>query len=320
PPDALTRADAMLGGKPDPIRPLNLINSEVSSEISEVLLKGFSLRQEERFETALEMQKTLRRAFNKGKAEPDAKPVMSVTNPQQPPADTSAPKPEVSEVRMETDVGVDKEINLDATVKLAAPLGIDSARPLDVDPAIISVHPLTDDTHADESVSAELPKFKNAPTVVAISPHAETVAVNAPSALQAPVPAFSRSKKYSSRKTGLVVGVLLGLLTLVAAAGGTGWLLFRNSNSSVSPAEMPASNVQITSTPASPVLGETDQPGNLEATSGLGNTDSSFETPPSGTNRQASQSKDSPAKNVTPPVVKATPKPKAKDDRTVIMP
>ncbi len=320
PPDALTRADAMLGGKPDPIRPLNLLNSEISPEISEVLLKGFSLRQDERFETALEMQKTLRRAFNKGKAEPDAKPVMSVSNPQEPPADTSAPKPETAEVEMETNVRVNKKINLDATAKLEAPPSFDFGKPLDGDPTIISVHPLTDDKQAEESVSEDQPKFKYAPTVVSFSPHAETIAVKDPSSIEPPVQGLSRSKKKPTRKTGLVVGLLLGVLTLIAVAGGAGWILSRNSSSSVSPTVLPVANVETNSNPASSGVAETVQPGRLEAASGLGNTDSSFENPPSGTNRPAPQIKTTPSRDGTPPVVKATPKPKAKDDRTVIMP
>ena len=69
PPDALTRADALLGGLKDPITPLNEINPAVSPAISEVILKGAELRQDQRFSSAAEMQKALRRAFKQGKEE-----------------------------------------------------------------------------------------------------------------------------------------------------------------------------------------------------------------------------------------------------------
>src|SRR6478672_10883651 len=64
PADALTRADALLNGSPDPIQPLNELNPEVPSEVSEVILHGMEVSQEKRYGTAKEMQKTLRRAFS----------------------------------------------------------------------------------------------------------------------------------------------------------------------------------------------------------------------------------------------------------------
>ncbi len=64
PPDALTRADALLGDKPDPIKPLTELNGEVSEVISDSILKGMSLNQDKRFPSAREMQKTLRKAYS----------------------------------------------------------------------------------------------------------------------------------------------------------------------------------------------------------------------------------------------------------------
>ncbi len=63
PPDVLTRADALLGGKPDPIEALNEINGEVSREVSDVILKGMAVSQEQRFSGARQMQKALRDVF-----------------------------------------------------------------------------------------------------------------------------------------------------------------------------------------------------------------------------------------------------------------
>ncbi|MEZ5425252.1 MAG: protein kinase [Pyrinomonadaceae bacterium] len=65
PPDALTRADSLLSDLPDPIKPINQLNPEVTPEVSEVILKGMDIRQESRFGTAREMQKSLRDAFAK---------------------------------------------------------------------------------------------------------------------------------------------------------------------------------------------------------------------------------------------------------------
>lgn len=65
PPDALTRADALLNGSPDPIVPPHEINPEVPQNVSGVILKGMEVSQERRFSTAREMQRELRQAFSR---------------------------------------------------------------------------------------------------------------------------------------------------------------------------------------------------------------------------------------------------------------
>mgnify|MGYP001167328528 CR=1 FL=1 len=62
--DALTRADSLLNGVPDPVKPIHEINREVPKVISDIILKGMSVSQEQRYATAREMQKTLRDAYS----------------------------------------------------------------------------------------------------------------------------------------------------------------------------------------------------------------------------------------------------------------
>ncbi|MEZ5345085.1 MAG: protein kinase [Pyrinomonadaceae bacterium] len=64
PADSLTRADSMIGGDPDPLRPLTEHNSEISQELSDIILKGMMISQEKRYASARDMQKELRKAFN----------------------------------------------------------------------------------------------------------------------------------------------------------------------------------------------------------------------------------------------------------------
>ena len=63
PPDALTRADSLINGLPDPITPISEINTEVSRGVSDVIVKGMAISQERRYKTAREMQKALRDAY-----------------------------------------------------------------------------------------------------------------------------------------------------------------------------------------------------------------------------------------------------------------
>ncbi len=62
--DALTRADSLLNGVADPVQPINEINKEVPKGVSEIILKGMSVSQEQRYPTAREMQKILRDAYS----------------------------------------------------------------------------------------------------------------------------------------------------------------------------------------------------------------------------------------------------------------
>lgn len=63
PADALTRADSLLNGNADPIRPLFELNPEISPDVSAVIMKGMEVSQEKRFGDAKQMQKTLRKAY-----------------------------------------------------------------------------------------------------------------------------------------------------------------------------------------------------------------------------------------------------------------
>jgi serine/threonine protein kinase len=63
PADAITRADSLLNGAEDPVKPLSEINPEVPQPISAVISKGMQLSQEKRFSSAREMQKALRETY-----------------------------------------------------------------------------------------------------------------------------------------------------------------------------------------------------------------------------------------------------------------
>ncbi len=65
PPDALTRADSLINGLPDPVTPINEINREVSKGVSDVIIKGMAIIQDQRYKTSREMQKALRDAYGR---------------------------------------------------------------------------------------------------------------------------------------------------------------------------------------------------------------------------------------------------------------
>jgi hypothetical protein len=59
PPDALTRAAALVNGQPDPLMPANEVNSSVPAQTSEVLQKAMAQNRDQRYASAAEMRKVL---------------------------------------------------------------------------------------------------------------------------------------------------------------------------------------------------------------------------------------------------------------------
>ncbi len=94
PPDALTRADSLLSGLPDPLRPINELNKEVTPEVSAVILKGMDIRQDSRHPSAREMQKNLRDAYSRLQTAMSAQTIAFNVNDQQIGFETQTSKPE----------------------------------------------------------------------------------------------------------------------------------------------------------------------------------------------------------------------------------
>ena len=59
PPDALTRAAAVVNGQPDPLQPASIANPAVAREVDEVLGKAMSQNRDQRYATAADMRKAL---------------------------------------------------------------------------------------------------------------------------------------------------------------------------------------------------------------------------------------------------------------------
>ena len=130
PADALSRADAMLSDKKDPIIPLSDANPEISPAVSNVILKGLEVSKEKRFGTAAEMQKALRTAHsqmqNQMSAETQVFNVGDIHSTIPPAKDPSIPvAPSEMETRTPTvppvpAVVVEASPNYDATLAMDA--------------------------------------------------------------------------------------------------------------------------------------------------------------------------------------------------------
>ena len=59
PPDALTRAAALVNGQPDPLAPASVANPAVATEVDSVLAKAMAQNREQRYATAADMRRAL---------------------------------------------------------------------------------------------------------------------------------------------------------------------------------------------------------------------------------------------------------------------
>jgi hypothetical protein len=321
PPDALARADVLLGGIKDSIIPLNELNADIPAEISEVILKGISVRQDERFATAPDMQKALRRAFNHGKTDSAAKtapPAAAAKVPTVATPEAEAVDGSETATRTHMDIGgttMDATVHMDETPPTIIP------RQADVKTEVFSAGSIADDKAAGQkpAPAAKPPDSSTPPPVAAAAAAAATP--QAPSQPRpAAVAAPAQAGKGSSSKKGLVIGGLAALLVLAVAAGGAGWVYFnyyRAAVPSATPAPTPVATIEAVPSPTVAVV--------TESTPEADNTDQTTTATPRPDDPVEPRStpqvttKTTPVRPSQSPAVKATPKTKPRDDRTVII-
>lgn len=131
PADAASRADAVLSGAPDPVRPAGAINPEVPQSVSEVIMKAMAVSHDQRFTDARSMQKALREAFARMNEEPAGEKTIVMQSAPEPVADTPAastpmgaetiPFGMMPPAAAET-VANDKPSDFDATIQYDGPI------------------------------------------------------------------------------------------------------------------------------------------------------------------------------------------------------
>ncbi len=330
PVDALSRADALLGNALDPIKPLNELNPEISPAISEVILKAVSVRQDDRYSTAGEMQKALRRAFDRSKKDPDAPvvPVIAVAPETSPTASPVDSLPSEMKTRAFSDTAGDA---LDATLQMDA-AEIQEVKQADVKTEMLKADDVEIDTQLSAKASkGQIPAPPPVAAVAATPPPVPPPSTPTPvSNVQQPHPKASElsipTKTKSSSKTGLVVGGLLALLLLGGLAGGGIWYFYLRPRATPAITPSPTPTAQPSPTTA-PIVSETNVDANSNANSSLPEASNSTEVNTATTPSSNPGTRQTPPPITTrpqaPPKTAATPAPKAtakpKDDRTVII-
>src|SRR6266481_9560120 len=77
PPDALSRAGALVNGQPDPLLPANQVAPQISGAVANVLSKGMSQKRDDRFASAVLMREAFCAASVSGREPGDAETVLA---------------------------------------------------------------------------------------------------------------------------------------------------------------------------------------------------------------------------------------------------
>lgn len=324
PPDALARADAMLGGSEDPLTALNLLNRDVSPAISDVILKGMALRQDDRYQTAAEMQKALRKAFNQGKgptqAATEVMPVGDIDTTEAPTRIVTAAPVQSTQIPMDTG-----GTTMDSTLQMDEAEVAEILKQSDVKTEVIAAEAVPEviATPAPEPPPPPpTPKASEPAPVVAAAAAAAAASQQAPAK---PVAAAAKPAKAKSSAAGFLIGGLIGLVLLGVAAGG-GWYAYDRyyKAAQTTPSPTPATSPTPSANVATANTDNTNtEVADSNTASANANQDEPANTAAGPTTRSTPQvttrNTPPPVRTAQTPAPRKSPKPNPRDDRTIIL-
>jgi serine/threonine protein kinase len=268
PADALSRADTMLNGLADPIEPPHVLNPEVPTAVSDVIMKGMEVSQENRYGHAREMQKALRKAFTQMQEAMAAQTVafnIGDVLPSEPPLASAVEKtqlmpseplePAVAEDRPVSKAGNGEDIDLDATLAFDPVENLEHAKQAGIKTELFTPAAETNGRMEEPPAPPPPPPLPepeeehNSFVTVAAGARSEFAEFQTPPS--APVEEKkSVAPAKSSGKAFAVIGGLLAVLVLVLGVAGAGWYYYTNFYAaSVVPQPTPSPELTPESTP-----------------------------------------------------------------------
>lgn len=254
PADALTRADAMLNDKGDPIVSVSAANPEISQDVSEVIMRGLEVSQERRFSSASEMQKALRSAYAKMKEAMSASTV--VFNAEEAelagldPVSRHKPESDITSKPPETPHNFLKPSDDPSPQDFAATVKMDEP------PRAAAIN-----SQADAENEIETRVIQKAPQSVPVIEQSSVPAVEDIPVPQRPQPPQTKAAAAAAGKKGggKFVGTIIGLVALLAilgaaALGGLYWYSQRQktviaNTATTTPTPMPTPDLPPTPVP-----------------------------------------------------------------------
>jgi len=306
PPGARKRADAIRSGLPDPLVSLSKANPEISADIAQVMERGLEVSADKRFAVAIEMQKALRRAYKKAKEGTTAQTV-------------EFKRSDEPTVEMQGQANV---IEADAVTVTN-----------DVAPETAELTTRTHIVGPGAEPTIELGAADIVPDPIAADIKTEMLPVAVTGAAPEPVtPAVRPAARPPAKRSraGLFIGGLLALLVLAGMGLGGGWYFYNNyyKTAVVTPSATPLPSPVISPSPTPETVVASDSNINTNSNSVSADTNSNDDNPGKvtvGTTIPTTgKPPQTPARTVAvrtpqPPKTRPSAKPKAGDDRTVIL-
>lgn len=318
-PSEASRLGVIANSGADPVKRASDLNPAVTASVAEVIARGISISPNERFNSAGDMQKALRRAFSEGRsANPESGAVATDASAGDPNAAT-VPHLNVTPTQAEQT----GSITMDQTVHMPVPPVVETAASSQAD------------------VKTEIISANDATAVLAAATTAGAVASATPEAASAATATVSergpRPEKKKGSKAGLIVGLFFGFILLGSLLALGGWFAYGYYMLSVgnvaptptpTPTEAPTPALVVETSPeASPEPSPEETPEETE------NTDTDEEptprsTPAPATTRTPAQNQPQRPETRATPTTQRTPRPQAtpaprqtpkRDDRTVIL-
>jgi serine/threonine protein kinase len=307
-PEAMRLGEMASTGK-DPVRLASEINPDVAQGVAEVIGRGTSISPNERFDTAVAMQKALRRAYSDSKT-----------------ATTEAKTEVLTNVPAASTGG---STTMDATITDAKPF----VTAKDILQSQLKTEVLGAEERAAMIAEAQMSPSSAATTGQVPTPPSTPHSAPKPS----PPTTAAAAKKSPSRKNGSKFAVILGLLFgafillgTVAAGAWYGFQYYQQSrgvaaNNDASPTPTPVSTPTPVATPtATPDDGSNSNMGGVNSNAATPSTTPAADRPvvtqPTPRTRVTPQNQPTPRqapRQQSTPAPKPTPKPK--DDRTIIL-
>src|SRR5215212_5491462 len=172
PPDALTRAAALVNGQPDPLAPASEANPAIAKEVDQVLAKAMAQNREQRYASAADMRKAFEAAeqastiVNRGEAQ-------TVLFPS---ASTTVANPSHTVASQETVAAGETTVVRRGSRGKAFPIALSAAVLLLVACVTLGFYALQKRNAASEQIANEAPKPELSPSLTTSSPSPETSA------------------------------------------------------------------------------------------------------------------------------------------------
>jgi eukaryotic-like serine/threonine-protein kinase len=175
PPDALTRAAALVNGQPDPLLKPSEVNAAVSADLDNVFAKAMAQNREQRYSSAADMRRALHEA-EQGSTVVDRGEAQTVLLPTPPPKTVAVPTQTVATARTVGPIGETTVVRSKGGPRRIVPVAISAAVLVLVACGALGFYALKKHNEPSPQTVTESPTPLGGPATESSSPSPETAA------------------------------------------------------------------------------------------------------------------------------------------------